>query len=149
MFKAIEIHGDKVVKYCEGHELFVAYYFWQNPNNIVIPITNFSWTEKCYTMLRGERPAYTERKIIDWIKSTYKTMKHLKFSHNDIMLQNIVRIKDGLGNWQYRLIDLEFVKFGGGSFKDWALCNQLINRVLNNTSSNRDGYQNIVSFFRQ
>ena len=92
----------------------------------------------------GIKLEYTEEKLLPWIRKAYKRTKELGFSHNDIMLQNIVKIYN-----QYRFIDLETIRSGGGSFHDWYSCNQLMRRILNNTSSNTDEYQNTVSFFRQ
>lgn len=101
-------------------------------------------------MMRGITPSYTEAELIPWLKKLYAYLKKINISHNDIMMQNIVRLPCG----SYRLIDLEFVRSGGGSFHDWSMTNQLIKRVLNNCDTNniyanKDEALSTVSFFRQ
>ncbi len=148
--KTIEVHGNRVRKYCGSEEIFKAVKVHTTYlTDIFIPVVGY-FINSYYEMPLGKPAEYTDDKLIPWIKSTYHKLKELGISHNDIMLQNIVVLP---GN-DYRLIDFETVRFdGGGSFHDWAKCNQLISRILlncpNSIYANKDSNQSNVSFFRQ
>jgi len=138
-----------VRKYCDLVELTGIEYIGNlAKNDIFIPIISFDLTCTDYGWYEtplGQKAQYTDAGLLKWLPYCYKELKRLDISHNDIMLQNIVVLP---GN-DYRLIDFETVRPGGGSFHDWCKINQLMTRILNNTSSNRGAYQNNESFFRQ
>jgi hypothetical protein len=151
--KCIEYRGDRVRKYCGLIEqVGIEYISDLAENNIFIPIISFDFTKDYgwYETPRGEPARYDDPELFHWLKKCYKELKRLDISHNDIMLQNIVILP---GN-DYRLIDFETVRPGGGSFHDWCKINQLMQRIAlncppNSISCNKDVSQNSVSFFRQ
>lgn len=153
--KCIEYHGDRVRKYCTDDEIWSVFKIRAlSENNIFIPIVDVRVrifnSQYWYEMPKGEPARYDDPELFHWLKKCYAELKRLDISHNDIMLQNIVVLP---GN-DYRLIDFETVRPGGGSFHDWCKINQLMQRIAlncspNSISCNKDEVQNSVSFFRQ
>ncbi len=144
-------------KYCSDTEIVIAKkLFFDIPQpSVFIPIKCFYYFpyyshSYWYETPRGEPARYNDPELFHWLKKCYKELKRLDISHNDIMLQNIVVLP---GN-DYRLIDFETVRPGGGSFHDWCKINQLMQRIAlncppNSISCNKDVNQSNVSFFRQ
>lgn len=149
--KCIEYRGNLVRKYCTDYEAKIAVKILCSPNDIFIPILMvYNFDSIWYEMPKGEPARYDDPQLFHWLKKCYAELKRLDISHNDIMLQNIVV----LPNNDYRLIDFETVRPGGGSFHDWCKINQLMQRIAlncppNSISCNKDVSQNNVSFFRQ
>lgn len=111
--------------------MFAAYYIYRNPNDIFIPVIEVNWTKNRYIMQRGTEVKYYSYKLPEFIQRAYLELKRLGITHDDILLQNIVNI----GEYDYRLIDFESMRKSKSNFKDFCLCNRLLNRISRNAGA--------------